>query len=794
MKGINQATMDDLITWATGRLLPKLVEFLNQEHNLQTSMKEDLESLERQLRTMDATLFKMSQSKQDQLDPHDRHYWAIDAWELSYDIEDTVDNILLCVEEGGLVPIANQDIFRETLEGIKVRVNNLSAWRVGDFVATRSTVGSYIKFAHKEVRQLVGIHKLTAELISMMSSAHGLKKVSIWGAGGMGKTTLAKAVYDNIKGEFHCSAFVSVGLRPDVKKVFRDILVGLGKERYTDFNMTRLDETQLKDELRHFLKNKRFLIIIDDIRDMPSWEQIECALTDSGCESRIITTSRKLDVAERCGEVLKLMPLSIDGSKELFYATLCGRKATVTFDALDEQLTEYIIHKCGGVPLAIITIASLLAGKPQEEWTQVCNYSTGFGNKDNIDLENTRKIMQLSYYGLPSHLKTCLLYLSIFPKDHAIEKDTLVWRWVAEGFVQEELGESLFKVGERYFYELINRSMIQPVENEDTDIRACRVPNMVHDLICIVAKEENFVTILDWYDHDQHLSYQSNTRIIAVQNRDLEKHDLTKICKPKVRSFNGSGCRISSMMSVLPSFQVLRVLCLEGCRRLTEDGSDDLKNLAGLLHLRYLGIRGMMSIRELPAEIGNLRFLQTLDFTGDMKALPHSVTQLRQLKCLRCFGSMLELPEGMGNLTSLEELQLGVTKAPNFAKELSKLTELRVLRIRAGFFGQCRETLMESLSKLQKIEEVELSFRESIFENKEHQELRRLVIAPGAFPKLWYLKINTWLMYQPGAMPCLKSVELDVHVKIDGFHCKISRIFVAQEQNHQNMIWSYLGH
>jgi len=57
--------------------------------------------------------------------------------------------------------------------------------------------------AFKEVRQLLGIHELTAEVISMMSSSHGLKKVSIWGAAGMGKTTLAKAVYDKVKAEFH---------------------------------------------------------------------------------------------------------------------------------------------------------------------------------------------------------------------------------------------------------------------------------------------------------------------------------------------------------------------------------------------------------------------------------------------------------------------------------------------------------------------------------------------------------------------------------------------------------------
>jgi disease resistance protein RPM1 len=87
----------------------------------------------------------------------------------------------------------------------------------------------------------------------------------------------------------------------------------------------------------------RFLIVIDDIRDIPSWEVIKCALEDNGCGSRIIITSRALGAIESSGEDLKVMPLSVDGSKELFYATLCGRKGTINFDPPEEQTAEYIV-------------------------------------------------------------------------------------------------------------------------------------------------------------------------------------------------------------------------------------------------------------------------------------------------------------------------------------------------------------------------------------------------------------------------------------------------------------------
>jgi len=153
-----------------------------------------------------------------------------------------------------------------------------------------------------------------------------------------------------------------------------------------------------------------------------------------------------------------------------------------------------------------------------------------------------------------------------------------------------------------------------------------------------------------------------------------------------------------------------------------------------------------------------------LDLTdSNIEELPQSVTLLRQLRCLRCFSLMLELPQQMGNLTLLEELQLGtvVNESRNFADELSKLTELRVIHINyKGMFGErWKEALLESLIKLQKIEELEL-FCHGL---GSHEPCRH-VIGPGAFPKLRYLKVNTWLTNHPGAMSNLKSVEFSIHV------------------------------
>ncbi|KAM3262239.1 hypothetical protein ACQJBY_052751 [Aegilops geniculata] len=724
----------DLATGAIGSLLAKLSELLNM-YNLEASIRSDVDCVIHELRVMRADLCNVSEVQCDNNNENIKlaKLWAGEVRELSYNIEDVVDGFLVhtkgsepATRIGGLIESIQRimGLFMSgrtshqiggAIKDIKNKVQHQSSWKgkykveeVKKVANTVSTINAhYLSALVKDRDKLFGIDDAINDLTKRLRGAdgngdmYGLKVHSIFGIGGLGKTTLARAVYNQLKGTFRLTAFVSLGRNPDVKKFFYDILFELDEPRHTKLKPANLDESQLIRVLTGLLKNNRYLIVIDDMWDTKVWHDfIKFAFLGSKCGSKIIITTRIFEVAAIATDVYKLNPLSDGYSEELFYATLFPEEGC-EYD-LTDGVIEKILSKCDGVPLAIITIASMLASKQREDWPKVYN-SIGFGTEVTEDVDNTRKILLFSYSDLPRHIRTCLLHLSIYPENYFICKDTVIWMWVAEGFVHDESGRGLFEIGERYFNQLVNRSMVQLVANPRylvSTVIHFRIHDLVLDMICALSKDENFVTLLEI--DEQHPSLKNNARRLAVQKRDIEKLDPPTINCHGLRSFYAIGCHID-VMQPLSRFKVLRVLSLAGCR-INEDQPYQLEHIGNLLQLRYLGLE-RMPIRKLPEEIGDLLFLQTLVLKGTkIKELPHSVGLLRQLKCL-C-APKVEVPDWLVNMTSLEDLKLDAPMPFVFAEGLINLKELRDLQIQS--YLSCGDNsdraLVKSIGNLHKLQ------------------------------------------------------------------------------------------
>ncbi|KAM3206048.1 hypothetical protein ACQJBY_061622 [Aegilops geniculata] len=482
-------------------------------------------------------------------------------------------------------------------------------------------------------------------------------------------------------------------------------------------------------------------------------------LVCSNCGSRIITTTRILEVATRTGKVYRLQPLSRDLSEDLFHRRLFGGKINQPNHLLSEIYNK-ILHKCGGVPLAIITIASLLVIKPVELWSKVYT-SIGFGHEENEDVENTRKILLFSYYDLPCHLKTCLLYLSIYPEDHLIGKDSLIWKWVAKGFIHEEPGLRLFEIGERYFNELVNKSMIMPVETPYHGIiTGCRVHDIMLDMICLLSKEENFVTILD--SDEKYTTSHCNSRRLVVHRR---VRPLASTSTLQARSINAM-CSYE-MLPSLSCFEVLRVLALDGPT--DSHNPNYLEHVGKLVHLKHLKLASM-GMHELPKEIGYLKFLIVLDLAGKSRSkLPESIHLLSQLKCLNISETKIEVPCWIGDLTCLEELCLGeVGIHSNFMTELGKLTELRKLRISKSVTvggNIAMNSWAESVAKLSKIQVIDIDFILVYrFSSHVNNPWERNILPPQLrVLRMAYQEPGLVATINPSLLPNLSHLQLNVY-------------------------------
>ncbi|TVU03653.1 hypothetical protein EJB05_50841, partial [Eragrostis curvula] len=693
-----------LVSASTGvmeSLLCKLSSVLEKGYRRNKRVEKDILFLRNELGSMNAVMKKQVMSKNPDLQVK---AWMKELRELAYDIEDVIDAFMLQVEEKsdqptGIMGFISSSISKlrefvssstiaQEIEELKHQVLEASdrrkRYKLDEYTSmdTVEAIDPRLTALYAEMGALVGVDGPRNKIIKLLTEGdlegefgkQLIKLVSIVGFGGMGKTTLANQVYQKIKGLFDCTCFVFVSQRPNMKKILVDLLSELGSAS----NMWE-DEIQLINRIRDFLHDKRFLIVIDDIWSISAWEILKCALPENCFGSCIITTTRILDVATSCcssfnGNIYRIEPLNDKNARKLFCKRIFHTDSCPTHL---EGLSKAILRKCGGLPLAILHIASLLATKSdtKDEWELVLN-SIGSALENSHTLQGTKKILLLSFYDLPPHLKTCLLYLSIYPEDYKIATKGLIMRLIAEGFIAEERGKRLDQVAQSYINDLINRSMVLPVDiGYDGHVQSFQVHDLVLNIIQSMSAEENFVTIIDG---QQSSSLPKKIRRLSLHINDSEDALMgTTIANQNyVRSLTIFG--FTKKVPSFSHFHALRVLHLGYCEWLE---NHHIECVCNMLQLRYLVIHSNL-ISELPEEIGNLQHLVMLNVKFcSIQVLPEAVAKLRKLVWLYVSG--VKIPVRIGNMQCLEELSY-IRISSNcikFAEELGLLRKLRHLGI-----------------------------------------------------------------------------------------------------------------
>ncbi|VVA31738.1 PREDICTED: TMV resistance [Prunus dulcis] len=586
---------------------------------------------------------------------------------------------------------------------------------------------------------LVGLDIKLEEIDLLLdTNANDVRFVGIWGMGGMGKTTLARLVYETISHNFEGSSFLA-----NVREVYATHgLVPLQKQLLS--NILREKNIQVYDAysglttIKRCLCNKKVLLVLDDVDQS---DQLEMLIREKDCfglGSRIIITTRDehLFVEHGIEKVYKVMPLTQDEALYLF-SRKAFRKDDLEEDYL--ELSKNFINYAGGLPLALKTLGSFLYKRSRDEWKSAL---------DKLKQAPDRKIFQMlkiSYDGLEEMQKKIFLDVACFHKFY--DKEEVIEILDSCGFVGTRIvihvliEKSLLSISNTCLsiHDLIQEMAWEIVRQESFDEPGGRSRLWLHsDIIHVLTNNtgtetiEGIVLRLHEFEaahwNPEAFTKMCKLRLLKINNlrlslgpkylpnslRILEWSWYPSKCLPpsfqpvelaelrmqhskidhlwngikymvKLKSIDLS---YSENLTRTPDFtgtQNLERLVFEGCTNLVKIHP----SIASLKRLRVLNFKYCKSIKSLPSEV-ELESLETFDLSGcsKVKKIPEFVGEMKNFSKLSLnFTAVEQMPSSnIHSMASLKELDMSGISMRDPPSSLVPVKDIELPRSWHSFF------------------------------------------------------------------------------------------------------------
>ncbi|XP_027106717.2 putative disease resistance protein RGA4 isoform X1 [Coffea arabica] len=515
--------------------------------------------------------------------------------------------------------------------------------------------------------EVVGRVEEKSEIIKMLKSRGNsvdgrVSVTTITGMGGIGKTVLAREVYNDheLDGYFDAKSWISVSDSEgpiNMSRIFEEIIAACAKDYIP------LGRDSLESILQHSVEGIKLLLVLDDVwtENLEDWKELEKGLLKAHNGTRVIVTGRSENVFGLSPQNVPIPHIPLGKLPHEECLKLFARNA-IDGDESDlvnkgvKAIADGIVSKCDGLPLAVEVIGYLLRNKALDTWSDILNNDLAKVEEEFRDEKHgILFVLGLSYFHLPPELKHCFSFCSIFPKGHEFDKDELVKLWMAHSLVQpSKLVETLEDKGRRYFDRLQELSFFQ----QQPESEKYSMQDYLHDLAELVSGKYSCI-----------VKGENPSRI------DPKTHHIALMCE-KVEGASKSIMKCKKLRTILMPMPR---------NSLTDFGKTLGKMFQTLKYLRVLDLSSS-NVVELPKTLAELKLLHYLNLSRTkIKWLPNELCSLLNLQTLKLLDCpwLLGLPKGLSRLINLRHLEIEEAfwkyRCPRQPPNIGRLTSLQNL-------------------------------------------------------------------------------------------------------------------